>query len=280
MNYIVLIIIVIVIIVIYKILLYVNNTLLFHPKKADRKDNTDYFREQEQLHNIKITDGTINSDDEEIYFIYIKKNLNDKLFIFAHGNAGNILNKLNSPVIQFMLRYGSVIMFDYRGYGYSTGSPSDSGIKKDTLAIWNYSVDTLSYNPKDIILYGRSLGCSCVSWLGSNLVETNRTLPKAIIMQSGFYSIKEIVSDLLHPYATYIVLLDLDNNKYIKIIKKYDPSYPIIIMHSEDDDLINCNHSRNLARENNAVFCEIYGTHSDTIYSDQAHQIVQELVEK
>lgn len=279
MLYIILIILVVVI-VIYKILVNVNNSLLFHPVKGKINDNK-FFQEMEGKYNIKIQDNLIESTDNcKMHYIYLKKATNDKLFLFAHGNAGNILNRIESPNIQFLLKHGSVIMFDYRGYGCSTGDPSEEGLRDDILTIWDHIIDELKYEPNNIVLYGESLGCSCVAWLTYYLLNNNKNIPKGIIMQSGFYSLKQIVSDLFHPVFSYFVLNEFDNGKYIKNIKEKKKDYPILLLHSKEDGMIDYKHSYKLSVENNCILQEIFGTHNEPIFDDNVNRIIRDKFSK
>lgn len=279
----VLIIIVIIIFVLYKILVILNNKLLLLPTKIANDNDDEYYKSMETLYNLRIKNKMIDSTDNcKIHLNYLKKisNNSNKLFIFAHGNAGNILNRIESPSIQFLLNYGSVILFDYRGYGCSSGDPSEDGLKDDILAIWNYSINVLKYNPDDIILYGESLGCSCVAWLGSYLLNIGKPMPLCIIMQSGFYSLEQIVSDLFHPLLTYLVFLDFDNNEYIKNIKIKKPNYPLIILHSKDDEMINFDHSYKLATENDCILQEIHGKHNLPIFNERVKNLFNRIIKK
>lgn len=268
--------------IIYKILLNINNALLFYPIKTKLIDKK-YFKTIENKYNIKIENGIITSSDNcKIHYIFLNNNNNNNnttgtIFLFAHGNSGNISNRLENQNIKFLLKLGSVILFDYRGYGYSTGEPSEQGLKDDILAIWNHITKTLKYEPDNIILYGESLGCSCVSWLGSYLTDNNMKLPKSIIMQSGYYSLKEVASDLFHPILSYLVLNEFNNNKYIKNIKNNKKNYLIILLHSKKDGMINYNHSNKLATENYCIIHEIQGTHNNPEFNNETYNLIKNI---
>ena len=263
----------IVIIVIYKLLIILNESMLFYPIKGEV--NYDYYREMEKKYNIIIEDGMLESTDNcKIHFIHLKDPNKKKLFIFAHGNAGNILNRVESINVQFLLKHGSVLMFDYRGYGCSTGNPSEKGVKDDITKVWQYATNKLKYRADDIILYGESLGCSCVSWLVYNLLNNNEELPKGIIMQSGFYSLKKIASDLFHPIFGYLVMNEFDNSKYVKFIKDNNRDYPIMLLHSKEDGMIDFDHSYKLSKESRCILQEIYGTHNDPIFDENTSKMI------
>jgi pimeloyl-ACP methyl ester carboxylesterase len=77
--------------------------------------------------------------------------------LFCHGNAGNMGDRLDT--LQIINTLGlNVLIFDYRGYGRSEGSPSEKGTYLDAEAAWNYLVDEKEIAPQQIIVWGRSLG--------------------------------------------------------------------------------------------------------------------------
>ena len=258
----------------YRALIKIQNSLLFLPTILQREDYTDQSKKElEDKYNIKISDGTINSTNKcKIHYMYLKKN-SPKLFIFAHGNGGN-LNRIETSNILLLLNYGSVLLFDYRGYGISTGEPTEKGLRDDTLCVWSYATKELGYSAKDIILYGESLGCSIVSWLVYYLLKNNLEPPFGIIMQSGFYSLKDIVSDIFGSFISYLVLYEFDNIKYLKYIKKVRPNYPILLLHSKTDNIINYSHSYRLATETNSQLYEIQGNHINPVFDDKVKRLI------
>ena len=60
--------------------------------------------------------------------------------LFCHGNAGNISHRLDSIRIFHDLGL-SVLIFDYRGYGKSEGSPTEEGTYLDAESAWEYLVN-------------------------------------------------------------------------------------------------------------------------------------------
>jgi len=77
--------------------------------------------------------------------------------IFAHGNAGNMSDRLFK--VRFFYNLGlNVFIFDYRGYGKSEGKPSEAGIYLDAQAAYDYLISRADVNMDNIILYGASLG--------------------------------------------------------------------------------------------------------------------------
>ena len=59
-----------------------------------------------------------------------------------------------------------ILLFDYRGYGKSTGTPSETGLYTDVLAVYNYVRKRNDLNSEKILLFGRSLGGAVALHLG------------------------------------------------------------------------------------------------------------------
>lgn len=159
-------------------------------------------------------DFLTTKDDMKIHYIFIKNPKSKYIFLHAHGNGGNISSRLYCPTVNYLLKHGSVFMFDYRGFGKSSGSPCESGLYTDILTVWNHLTNEYKYDPNDIILMGTSLGGSIVSWLGAHLAKENREMPKLIIIQSSFYNLQDVASKLLGSWANYgcsLVGLKYDN---------------------------------------------------------------------
>lgn len=77
--------------------------------------------------------------------------------LFCHGNAGDIADRLFT--LQVLHDLGlSVLIFDYRGYGRSEGSPSESGLYDDARAAWRFLVEDEGLPPEHVVVWGRSLG--------------------------------------------------------------------------------------------------------------------------
>ena len=61
----------------------------------------------------------------------------DGVVFYLHGNAGNISHRIDYLQMFHRLGYATLIV-DYRGYGESTGSPTEAGTYLDALASWRW----------------------------------------------------------------------------------------------------------------------------------------------
>jgi fermentation-respiration switch protein FrsA (DUF1100 family) len=88
------------------------------------------------------------------------------LVIIFHGNAGNISHRLDYLRMFHDLGYASLII-DYRGYGRSSGKPSEEGSYRDADTAWQHATQALGYPAKHIVVFGESLGGAVAAQLAS-----------------------------------------------------------------------------------------------------------------
>lgn len=77
----------------------------------------------------------------------------------------------------------NVLAVDYRGFGDSSGTPSEQGLINDARAVWDYVVQHASEKDgegqgqegeKDVIMVGQSLGTGVVAGLAGQLAEEGK----------------------------------------------------------------------------------------------------------
>jgi pimeloyl-ACP methyl ester carboxylesterase len=147
-----------------------------------------------------------------------------------------------------------VFIFDYRGYGYSDGSPSEKGTYLDAEAAWNYLVTKQEIAPEKMIIWGRSLG-------GAIAARTAATHHAGlVIIESTFTSLKDLVNDRINWVPSWIVAnYAYDTRHYLEKI-----DVPILIIHSPDDEMIPFKHGKSLydSIKGPKAFLEIKGSHN------------------
>ena len=149
------------------------------------------------------------------------------VLIFCHGNAGNISHRIEN--VKLLVNKGiSVFLFSYRGYGKSSGRPSEKGIYIDGIAAYDYLVKIEKISPDRIAIFGRSLG-------GSVAIEValkRKTI--CLIIESTFTSMKDMAKTI-PPFFILSPFLPLHYNNISKIA---NVSVPTLILHGEDDDIV------------------------------------------
>jgi hypothetical protein len=174
--------------------------------------------------------------------------------LFFHGNAGNISGRLES-VQQFHHLGLNVLIFDYRGYGQSSGSPSEDGLYRDADAAWRYVTEKRGVESSEIVLFGRSMGGGPATWLAT------RTDPRAVILESAFTNVPDVAA---HHYSflpvRYLARMQFDN-----LSRVGDLGAPLLVIHSRDDRIVPFDHGRQLydAAADPKQFLDIRGGHND-----------------
>jgi fermentation-respiration switch protein FrsA (DUF1100 family) len=174
--------------------------------------------------------------------------------LFFHGNAGNISHRLDYLLMFNRLRYTTLIA-DYRGYGKSTGSPSEEGTYLDAEAAWEYLRHARLAQPQDVVIAGESLGGAVGTWLAA------KVQPRAVLLFSTFTSVNDLGAQVYWFLPVRLLSrIGYDNLENLKRIQA-----PVFVAHSRDDDVIPYSHGRKLfeaAREPKA-FLELRGGHND-----------------
>lgn len=174
--------------------------------------------------------------------------------LFLHGNAGSIVHRLGwLPMFQ-RLRL-SVLMVDYRGYGASSGHPSEAGTHADAEAAWRHLTAARGLPPGRIVVFGESLGGAVAAQLAA------RTEPAALVLHSAFTSAPDLAADLypLLP-ARRLTRFAYDTLAAVKALR-----CPLLVAHSPQDEIVPVAHGRRLhaAAAGPKQWLELAGTHND-----------------
>jgi fermentation-respiration switch protein FrsA (DUF1100 family) len=171
-------------------------------------------------HRIETPDG------EQLYAWYCRAKAPTASALFCHGNRGNLT--ISADVVPHLLRANlNVLLFDYRGYGKSSGTPSYEGVLDDGVTAARFHD---SIRPRDLpsILYGYSLG-------GAVAGQIVRRHPfDALILQSTFTSLTAMAR-MLHP-GTPLHLLAGDLFDTLASVRKLD--IPLLVIHGTADESI------------------------------------------
>lgn len=174
--------------------------------------------------------------------------------LFLHGNAGNISQRMDSIAMFHRLGY-SVLIFDYRGYGRSSGKPSEAGLYRDTQAAWVHLIRQRGIAPARIVLFGESLGGALAARLAAQV------RPGALVLSSVFTSVPDLAADL-YPWlpARWLARMRYDTTTALAQTR-----CPVLIAHSPDDEIVPFRHGQQLFKvaPEPKVFLELAGGHND-----------------
>ena len=151
----------------------------------------------------------------------------NNILLFCHGNAGNISHRLDN--VRLLNQIGiSVFIFDYREFGLSQGQISKAGTYLDAQGAWNYLVEERTIEPRDILLFGRSLGTALTVDLAS------REPCLGAVLEAAFTS----SHDMLARYFFGAIPPELLQSAYDNLGKIHLVRAPLLFIHGQYDEAI------------------------------------------
>jgi fermentation-respiration switch protein FrsA (DUF1100 family) len=156
--------------------------------------------------------------------------------VYFHGNGGNLSNW--APIVAGVARRGySVLAVDYRGYGVSTGHPTERGLYLDVEAtVARAWPDAEAQRP--LVYWGRSLGSAMAAY-----AATVRK-PDGLIIEAGFPDARAAVRD--SPPLAFLLLFSSYRFPAADFINR--ANVPVLQMHGDHDSVIPIEAGRELSR--------------------------------
>lgn len=166
------------------------------------------------------------------------------VIIYLHGNAGTraLIHRVELVKVFSAAGY-HVFSLDYRGFGDSSGEPSEAGVTSDALYLYHW-VKKQSRGP--VYLWGHSLG-SGVATNAALKIQEQGSVVDALILDGAFTSVEEMVAK--HPIVKMYKFLPgfeglfwnilernnivFANDKNLKVLNS-----PLLILHAEDDHIV------------------------------------------
>ncbi len=156
--------------------------------------------------------------------------------LFFHGNAGNVSLCDESLKLLNRRHQLAVMTMDYRGYGRSSGTPSEQGILMDARAARTWLAKRKGVSEASIVLFGQSLGGAVAVDLAA------KDGASGLVLASTFTSLPDAASDvfpwMLPKWNMTLKLASIDK------IKNYHG--PLLISHGDADTTISFEHGRRL----------------------------------
>ena len=205
-------------------------------------------------------DVHFDSGGNELHGWYIPAS-GDQVVLWMHGTAGNIADRLDQAVEMKRALGVASFMFDYRGYGKSTGRPTERGLYEDAEAAFKWLAEVQGFDPDKIILYGHSLGTAVTV----DLALSAGVRAGGIVLESPFTSAAAMASRLYFGLPVGLVMsVKLDSIGRIGAVKM-----PILIIHGVRDTVIPFDMGKKLfdaAPEPKTFLPIANGDHSDCYY--------------
>lgn len=166
-----------------------ENALLYHPTQGVPLDST--------AQDIDLA----SADGANIHARWCCRQGAQSALLFCHGNAGNLSHRAGDVAALMDTLNVSVLIFDYPGYGRSSGKPSEAGCYAAADAAYDWLTTTQGVAPERVLIFGESLGGGVALDLASRkphgaliLVKTFTSIPDMAEKQVGLSSARSLVS--------------------------------------------------------------------------------------
>jgi alpha-beta hydrolase superfamily lysophospholipase len=215
------------------------------------------------------------ADGGFIHSLHFKalQNPNKKLVLYFHGRGANLSADWDDVIENFLSKNHDVLIMDYRGFGKSRGALSEQAMLSDALLIYEKAKET--YHPKDIVIYGRSLGTGIATYVASE-----KSNASCLILEAPYFSILDVASNqfaFVPKRIFYFVLkYHLTTNIWMEKVK-----IPTYIFHGKKDKLIPLEHSQMLKKiDDHLIDLTILeqGSHNNLIYLESYQEKLEAIL--
>jgi len=239
-------------VILFLLIRYLEYKSLYFPLKKIEASPKDIGLEYE---DVKVT----SKDGVLLSAWFISASNPRATILFSHGNGGNISHRLEKIGMLNFLGL-NVLIFDYRGYGKSTGRPSEKGLYGDADAMLDYLITKKGIRLEEIIVYGESLGGAiAVDLAGKHELG-------GMIIEETFTSVKDMAKQVLPVIPSSLLKSEFDSLRKIK-----DITVPKLIFHSSGDEIVPFEQGKRLFDEalEPKEFVELQGGHNDAFLVSQ-----------
>lgn len=202
----------------------------------------------------------------------------DRVLLYLHGNGINIGANV-AHASRFHHMGFSVLLPDYRGYGWSEGNfPTESQVYQDARVAWDYLVKEKKIPPQHIFIYGHSLGGAIAIELAVKSLDA-----AGLIVESSFTSVADMV-ERQQIYRIFPIDLLL-HQRFDSINKVRSLAMPVLFIHGTADWQVPASMSQQLyqaAPQPKQIFLVPDAGHNNTaeIAGSKYFRVVQQFVKQ
>ena len=146
--------------------------------------------------------------------------------IYLHGNAAN-LSARNKRLMSFAQQGWGFLAVSFRGYGGSTGAPTEDGLIADAEAAYAKARE-LGVSPERIFLFGESLGT------GVAIALATRREVRGIALEAPYSSTADVASSIYW----YVPVRLLMRDQFLSDERVKNVRAPILILHGDADRVV------------------------------------------
>jgi fermentation-respiration switch protein FrsA (DUF1100 family) len=165
------------------------------------------------------------ADGEKLVAWYVPAAEGRPVVLYFHGNGGALVHRIRR--FRGLIANGNgLIALSYRGYGGSSGSPTEEGLLADAAAA--YAFAAARYPAQRIAVFGESLGTGVAIWLAAEKPVAR------VVLQAPYTSIVEVAA-AAYPFLPVRFLL---KDSYRSDERIGGVSAPVLVIHGERDRVV------------------------------------------
>lgn len=265
------------------LLAYINRVMVIPPTNKDAALAPRLARERGDVRELKLT----ADDGSPLYGWLLGRDDAPVKVIQCMGNAEYIGPAAQSYADTAAELDAQFLLFDYRSFANSPGTPSERGFYSDARGAYAHAIKALRWRPSQVVVWGRSLGGGVATHLTDELLKPERREslaaggpPRALVLEAAFTSIPDMAEVALPslPLGGWMAYSLFDNAARAPRL-----ALPVFHFHGDQDEIVPFEHGRRLHRmlPGPAKFLPLPGTGHLNVWSDagRAAQIRRELRE-
>lgn len=180
---------VLVVLTITSAMYYARSKLLFYATKLDDTSQPSNLPPNVTFNRVAVLGGSVG--------VYYHTKFDPALptILYSHGNSGCV--EVSWSYFDVTEGRCNLVCWDYRGYGRSTGKPSETINPYDLGYVVNHVARTYDIAPNAIFLFGRSMGTNVVlRYVGKHSPRRTLHLPPAIVLLTPFARLSDVIESL------------------------------------------------------------------------------------
>jgi fermentation-respiration switch protein FrsA (DUF1100 family) len=198
------------------IMFFAQRALLYFPEKERTAPAAAGFAAAQEI--------TLTAEDgERVLAWHVPPRGNNPVVLYFHGNGGAL--RLRVDRFQKIVAAGfGLVALSYRGYGGSSGTPSEAGFLADARAAYDYAARF----GQRIAVWGESLGTGVAVALAAERPVTH------VILDAPYSSTVDVAADLYWFLPVRLLMKDqFRSDERIRHV-----TAPVLILHGEADDIV------------------------------------------
>jgi uncharacterized protein len=165
------------------------------------------------------------ADGERVVLWHVPPKGDKPVILYLHGNGGALRYRIDR--FRALTADGTgLIALSYRGYGGSTGRPTEAGLLEDAAAA--YAFAAARYQPERIALWGESLGSGVAVALAAEKPVGR------VVLEAGFSSAADVGAGVYW----YVPVRLLMKDQFRSDLRIGKVTAPVLMLHGDRDNII------------------------------------------